>query len=159
MLDRLNSLLDKPLPATKTVLPYAILGDKGTIKHDCTQPTLIQVATFNKGCLFQKFYLSHPEVTSHMGENNTDLLFSSLRDTLGWSSNTIRERFCGGSFDGQYIKLNVPDQFAKKMLLRKEFTQKSITWDITHHIELASDDTKKTKLNGLKTSIPHFSLS
>ena len=78
---------------------------------------------------------------------------------LGWFLNTIRERFCGGSFDGQYIKLNVPDHFAKKMLLRKEFTQKSITWDITHHIELASDDTKKTKLNGLKTSIPHFSLS
>ena len=82
-------------------------------------------------------------MTSHSGENNADLLLSALKDTSGWSLKNIRERFCGGSFDGQCIKLNVPNHFAEKMLLEKDFTRNAITWDIAHPTELVREDTKE----------------
>ena len=96
-----------------------------------------------KNNLFQKFYLSHPEVTSHTGENVTELLLSSIQKTLAWTIAEIRQRFCGGSVDGQYFHLNVPDHFATKLSLDKDFTRDALTWDIAHRIELACEDTKK----------------
>ena len=82
LLSRLKSLLKKPLPCTGKPSPFVILGDNGTVKRDVTQPTLIRVVTLNKGNIFQTFYLSHPEVTCHTGEHITDLLISSITDTL-----------------------------------------------------------------------------
>ena len=97
----------------------------------------------HKDCLFQKFYLSHPEVTSHKGEDIAEILLSAVGNTLGWSIRKLREQLCGGSFDGQYINLNVPDHLAKKLSLEKEFTKETITWDIAHRVVLGSDGTKK----------------
>ena len=37
----LQKILDTPLPATQKPSPFAILRDKGTIKHNVTQPTLL----------------------------------------------------------------------------------------------------------------------
>ena len=62
---------------------------------------------------------------------------------MGWSVAKIRERFCGGSFDGQYIHLNVPEHMAKKLSFEKDFVKDAITWDIAHRVELACEDTKK----------------
>ena len=45
LLKRLQSLLEKPLPCTGKPTPFAILADKGTIKRDVTQPTLIRTAS------------------------------------------------------------------------------------------------------------------
>ena len=143
LLDRLKCVLAKPLPCTGKQSPFATLGDKGTIKRDVTQPSLIRVVSLKKNNLFQKFYLFHPEVTSHTGENVTELLLSSIQNTLVWTIAEIRQRFCGGSFDGQYFHLNVPDHFATKLSLDKDFTRDALTWDIAHRIELACEDTKK----------------
>ena len=52
-------------------------------------------------------------------------------------------RFCGGSFDGQYHKLNVPRHLADKLSLDIEFTETAVTWDIAHRLELSFDDTEK----------------
>ena len=89
-LDRLKCVLAKPLPCTGKQSPFAILGDKGTIKRDVTQHTLIRVVSLKKNNLFQKFYLSHPEVTSHTAENVTELLLSSIQNTLAWTIAEIR---------------------------------------------------------------------
>ena len=67
LVDRLKKFLQKPLPSTGKPSPIAILGDKGTIKRDVTQPTLIRIASPSKNKLFRKFYMSHPEVLSHTG--------------------------------------------------------------------------------------------
>ena len=98
---RLKNLLEKPSSCTGNPSPFAILGDKGTVKRDVTQPTLIRVVSLNKNNLFRKIFLSHPQVTSHIDENIARLLLSSISETLSWTIGTTRERFCGGSFDGQ----------------------------------------------------------
>ena len=87
--------------------------------------------------------MSHPEVLSHTGDNVTELLLQSIQTTLGWSTLEIRERFCGGSFDGQYFKLNVPKHLAAKLSLDSDFTEDAIIWDVAHRIELACEDVKK----------------
>ena len=91
---RLRNVLDVALPCTNKPSPFAILGDKGTIKRNSSQPTLIRVATLRKQQLFQKYYMSHPQVISQSGEDITDLLLSSVMDTLGWSISILRQRFC-----------------------------------------------------------------
>ena len=73
-------------------------------------------------------YLSHPEVTSHNGEDIAKLLLSAVGNTLGWSIRNIRERFYRGSFD------NVPYHFAEKLSQEKEFTKEAITWDIANQL-------------------------
>ena len=142
LIDRLKVFLQKPLPCTGKPSPIAILGDKGTIKRDVTQPTLIRVASPGKNKLFRKFYMSHPEVLSHTGENVTELLLHSIKTTLGWSIQEIRERFCGGSFDGQYFKLNVPKHLATKLSLEHNFTIDALIWDVAHRFELGCEDVK-----------------
>ena len=77
------------------------------------------------------------------------LLLSSITETLSWTIGTTRERFCGGSFDGQYHQLNIPDHFATKLSLDSEFTRDAITWDIAHRVELACENTK-TQTNWLQ---------
>ena len=80
LLKRFQSFLENPLPCTGKLSPFAMLGDKGTIKHDITQPTLIRTLLLQKNNLFQKYFLSHPEVLSHTGENITELLLPSLKN-------------------------------------------------------------------------------
>ena len=146
LIDRLKKFLQKPLLCTGKPSPIAILGDKGTIKRDVTQPTLIRVASPSKNRLFQKFYMSHPEVLSHTGDNVTELLSQSIKTTLGWSILEIRQRFCGGSFDGQYFKLNVPEHLATKLSLDPAFTDDALIWDVAHRFELGCEDVKKITL-------------
>ena len=110
---------------------------------------MIRVVSLNENNLFQKFFLSHPQVTSHTGENIARLLSSSITETLSWTIGTTRERFRGGSFDGQYHQLYIPDHFATKLSLNSEFTRDAITWDIAHRVELACENTK-TQTNWLQ---------
>ena len=86
--------------------------------------------------------MSHPLVTSHTGDNVTELLIQSIKETLNWSIPEIRERFCDGAFDGQYLKLNVPTHLAEKLSLKPDFTKDSTIWDVAHRVELACKDTK-----------------
>ena len=111
--------------------------DKGTVKPNVTQPTLIRVVSLNKNSLFQKLFLSHPQVTSHTGENIARLLLSSITETLSWTIGTTRERFRVGSFDGQYHPLYIPDHFATKLSLDSEFTRDAVTWDIVRPSNLS----------------------
>ena len=83
----LQNVLDTLLPCTNKPSPFAILGDKGTIKQNSSQPTLIRVVTLRKN-FFQKYYMSHPQVISQTSEDITDLLLSLIMNTLGWSINT-----------------------------------------------------------------------
>ena len=79
LVQRLQNILDEPFPCTGKP-PFAILGDKGTIKRDVTQPRLIRTVSLCKNKLFD---LSHPEVMSHKGEDITDLLLSSFSKDTG----------------------------------------------------------------------------
>ena len=143
LVERLKKFLDKPLPCTDKPSPVAILGDKGTIKRDVTQPTLIRVASPGKNSIFRKFYLSHPVVRNHTGVNVTELLLSSVKDTLQWTTSEIRQRFCGGAFDGQYLSLKVPEHLAQQLILDVDFTKDAVVWDVAHRFELGCEDAKK----------------
>ena len=46
-----QNILDEPLPCTEKPSSFAILGDKGTIKRDVTQPTLIRTVCLRKNKL------------------------------------------------------------------------------------------------------------
>ena len=119
LVKHLQTLLYKPLPCTGKTPLFEIFGDKGTIKRDVTQPILICTVSLQKDNLFQKYYLIHPELTLHKGEDITELLLSTLQNVLGWPVATIQERFCNGSFDGQYINLKATDHILLKKNLQE----------------------------------------
>ena len=60
LINRLKIFLQKPLPCTGKTPPIAILADKGTIKRDVTQPTLIRVTSPKK----TEFISKHLFITS-----------------------------------------------------------------------------------------------
>ena len=95
---------------------------------------------------FSKVLLVAFSSTSHTGDNATELLIQSIKETLNWSIPEMHKRFCGGAFDGQYLKLNIPTHLAEKLSLKPDFTKDSTIWDVAHRVELACEDTK----NGIK---------
>ena len=82
LLKRLRNYLNQVLPCTGQPLPITILADKGTIKHDTLQLTLIQTLCLKKGVLFERFFIGNPEVVNHGGFNITEMLINTVCDTL-----------------------------------------------------------------------------
>ena len=131
----------QPLPCTGKLRPIAVMADKGTIKHDSLQLTLIKTLSLKKGVLFERFFVDNPEVTDGDGLSLTNLVVNSVnRDDL-------RQRFTGGCFDGQYIHLNVRRRLSTVLELPIELLNDSITHDSTHKLELACADVKNGKVD------------
>ena len=145
LLKRLQRHLNAELPCTGQVRPINIMADKGTVKHDCKQITMIRTLAIQNGCLFERFFLDHPEVLCHKGEDISNLLLQSCCEKLNLSIEDLRLRFTGACFDGQYVHLNVRDHFAEKMHLPLLFMEDSVIHDCAHRLELAVNDAKNGK--------------
>ena len=142
---RLQHLLNKPLPCTGELRPLNITADKGTLKHDCNQVTMIRTPILKNGVLFQRFFLSFPEVHSHKGDAVSKLAIDACLDELGLTINELRERFTGGCFDGQYFHLNIDRHFSTMLKLPQKMLEESLIWDAAHRLELVHDDVKNGK--------------
>ena len=79
LMKRLQQHLNEPLPCTDVLRPINLMADKGTIKHDCNQITMIRTLALKNGCLFERFFLTHPEVRSHKGKDISHLLIEKLK--------------------------------------------------------------------------------
>lgn len=104
---RLQRLLNAPLHCTVELRPLNITADKGTLKHYCNQITMIRTPVLQNGTLFQRFFVSFPEVESHKGVDISELILNACTQELGLTNNELRQRISGGCFDGQYFHLNV----------------------------------------------------
>ena len=142
---RLQQHLNKPLPCTDELRPFNLTADKGTIKHDCNQVTMIRTPALKNGHIFEKFFIAHPEVHCHKGFEISELLLKACSEQLNMPIEEIRRRFSGGCFDGQYIRLNVKKHLGELLHLPDDFLEDAILWDTAHRLELASDDAKKGK--------------
>ena len=142
---RLHQQLNQNLPCSDELRPLNITADKGTIKHDCNQVTMIRTPAIKNGHLFERFFLGHPEVKSHKGRDISHLIFQVMTDQLNLPLEEIRQRISGGCFDGQYIHLNARSHFSEILHLPPDFMEDAIIWDAAHRLELASDDVKKGK--------------
>ena len=112
----------------------AILADKGTIKHDTLQLTLIRILCLKKGVLFERFFIGNPEVVNHGGFNITGILINTVCDTLDITREVLRQRLTVGSFDGQHIHLNVMKHFSEALSLPLQHMKDSITHDAAHRL-------------------------
>ena len=64
---RLRTHLNQLLPSTDHERPITLLLDKGTIKHDTSQLTLIRTPCLKGGVLFETFFVGNPTVTESDG--------------------------------------------------------------------------------------------
>ena len=142
---RLQRHLNQVLPCTDQLRPLNITADKGTIKHDCNQVTMIRTPALKNGHLFESFFLAHPEVNSHKGNHVSELILKVCSDQLNLSFEDLRHRISGACFDGQYIHLNVRSHFSEMLHLPVEFFEDSVIWDAAHRLELAYDNAKNGK--------------
>ena len=142
---RLQQHLNKPLPCTDELRPLNITADKGTIKHDCSQVTMIRTPSLKNGHLFERFFVANPDVHCHKGREITELLLQVCFEQLNLSPEDLRQRFSGGTFDGQYLHLNVPKHMADILHLPPDFLEDAIIWDAAHRLELACEDVKTGK--------------
>ena len=142
---RLQQHLNKPLPCTGELRPLNLAADKGTVKHDCNQVTMIRTVALKNGHLFERFFIGHPDVLSHKGRDISSLLLSCCSENLNLSLEEIRQRISGGCFDGQYLHLNVPRHLSEMLQLPLDFFEDSIIWDAAHRLELANDNVKNGK--------------
>ena len=140
LLKRLRTYLNKPLPCTDAPGPITLLADKGTIKHDTSQVTLIKTPCLNNGCLFQRFFVGNPIVTDSSGLGLTKLLLSTVCESLDWTKDEVRERYSGACYDGQYIHLNLRTHQAETLSLPESLMDESVTHDAAHRLELACSD-------------------
>ena len=142
---RLRRFMNVPLPCTGELRPVNITADKGTIKHDCNQVTMIRTPVLTNGTLFQRFFVGFPEVQSHKGIDVSTLILDACVGELGFTTNQLRQRISGGCFDGQYFHLNVQRHLSDMLELPVEFLEDCLIWDAAHRLELVHDDVKNGK--------------
>ena len=143
LLKRLRSHLNQVIPCTDHERPVTLLLDKGTIKHDTSQLTVIRTPCLKRGILFESFLVGNPTVTHGAGLPLTQLLVTTVNETLDWNKDTLRERFSGACADGQYIHLNLGDHLSEILHLPKDLMNDSVLWDAAHRLELACQHAKE----------------
>lgn len=134
---RLRTYLDQLLPCTGRQRAITLLLDKGTIKHDTTQLTLLRTPCLRNGVLFESFFVGNPNVVNNCGLALTKLLLDTVTETLSWNGGELRERLSGVCVDGQYIHLNIIDHVSDLLLLPKNLVIDFVIWDAAHRLELA----------------------
>lgn len=139
---RLRSHLTKILPCTDSPSPITLLADKGTIKHDTSQVTLIKTLCLKNKVMFERFFVGNPLVTDNSGVGVTTLLIKTVCNTLNWTIEELRERYSGACYDGQYIHLAVRSHQADILNLPSSLMKDSVTHDAAHRLELACKDTE-----------------
>ena len=93
---RFHRFLSIPLPCTDELRPLNITADKGTLKHDCNQVTMVRTPVLKSGTLFQRFFISFPEVNSHKGQDISKLALDACTEGMGLTYEDLRQRISGG---------------------------------------------------------------
>ena len=102
--DNVKDYLKKPLPQTGFAPPVKVLADKATYKHRTRQFFGLTSIIPDSDDLLQYMFLGLPVVKLHTGEGVGQSIISVLEEF-----EISAEQFEGGSFDGQYFHLSVPD--------------------------------------------------
>ena len=79
-------------------------ADKATWKHRSRQFVSFVTVVPDSDDVIHVFYLGHPVVKSHNGQGVTQSIINVLKEY-----NIDNEQYLGGSFDGAYFSLNVPE--------------------------------------------------
>ena len=140
---RLRKHINEILSCTGEERHITLLLDKGTIKHDTSQLTLIRTPCLKSGVLFESFFVGNPNVLSSCGVSLTRLLINSILMSLDWTEEHLRKRFSGACVDGQYIHLNLGNHLSEMLSLPADLTRDSVTWDSAHRLELACHHAKE----------------
>ena len=132
---RTVGFLGTRLPQTGFLPPLNIQADKGTTVHNTRQFTTVTTITPGSASLLSVVYLGQPIVGNHTGAGVADSIVEELAK-YGITASQVE----GGSFDGQYFHLSVPDHLVKKLLLCSQFL---CTWDPLHKIGVMENHIRK----------------
>ena len=142
---RLRIHLNNILECTGEPRPISLIADKGTIKRDSLQLTLIRTPSLKNGFLFEKKFIGNSVAMKGDGSYITNLLITDVCNVLNFSEADLRKRFCGACYDGQYLHLNVTNHISERLDLPLPFVQESVIHDPAHRVELAVNDVKNGK--------------
>ena len=106
---RTAGFLDQRLRQTGFLPPINVQADKGTTVHSTRQFTTVSTITPGSESLISVIYLGQPIVKNHTGEGIANSIIEEL-ENYGIKGSQVE----GGSYDGQYFHLNVPDHLVKK---------------------------------------------
>ena len=101
--NRVKGFLSGRMIQTGFKPPVKIIADKDTHKHRTRQLVAVLVVVPDAETLIQPIYLGHPVVLHHTGKGVSDSIISVMDDYIS------KEQYEGGSYDGQYHWLSVPD--------------------------------------------------
>ena len=134
---RTTGFLNQRLSQTGFLPPVNVQADKGTTVHSTRQFTTVSTITPGSDSLISVIYLGQPIVKNHTGEGIANSIMEEL-EKYGIKGSQVE----GGSFDGQYFHLHVPDHLLKKFDLSSQFF---CTWDPLHKIGVIETHIRKDK--------------
>lgn len=102
--NRLKAFLNNRLIQTGFQPPLKIIADKATWKHRTRQFIMAVTVIPDSAQLIQALYLGHPVIKAHNGQAVAESIISCMSEY-----SITKAQFNGGSFDGQYFNLSVPD--------------------------------------------------
>lgn len=121
---RVKIFFESRLEQTGFSPPLNVQADKGTNCHRTRQFTSVITIVPESPNLLNVIYLGQPVVKNHDGPGISESISNELTD---WGIKGTQVE--GGSFDGQYFHLSVPDHLREKMNLSEQFL---CTWDPMH---------------------------
>ena len=121
---RLTDYFGQRLEQTGFLPPVNVQADKGTSVHRTRQFTSIITVVPGSPELLTNIYLGQPVVKSHDGPGVTTSITAELSK---WNISSVQIE--GGSFDGQYFHLSVPQHLADSLHLPEQFF---CSWDPLH---------------------------
>ena len=132
---RTSAFLSQRLPQTGFLPPINVQADKGTTVHTTRQFTTVTTITPGSESLISVIYLGQPVVKNHTGEGIANSIIEEL-EKYGIERSQVE----GGSYDGQYFHLKVPDHLVNKFGLPSQFF---CTWDPLHKIGVVETHIRK----------------
>ena len=121
---KMKTYFESRLDQTGLKPPVNVQDDKGTNCHRTRQFTSVVTIVPDSQNLLVVIYLGQPIVKKHDGPGITESISTEL-NAWGIQGDQVE----GGSFDGQYFHLGVPDLLQKQMQLPEQFL---CTWDPMH---------------------------
>ena len=134
---RLTNYLNQDLSCTGHPRPVTLLLDKGTIKHNTSQLTLIRTLCLKGGVLLESFLIGNPNVLDNSGISLTKLLIDTVTETFGREED-LRECLSGVCVDGQYIHLKLGTHLSNILQIPQNIMDDSVIWDAAHRLELSA---------------------
>lgn len=137
---KVKQVIRSELPTTGRPRPVGLLADKLTKKHRTGHIVGI-VLPMPEREVGQDFlvplYLDMPIVKEHSGRALAEQIIAVIQD-FGVSPQQVN----GGSFDGQYFSLKVPEHIHELLNISPDWC--TFIWDIAHRLNLADHDIRKS---------------